>query len=215
MTDERKRVVASGYDAIADLYLAWSAQIDDGARERFLHAFSDRLPRGSAVLDIGCGAGLPATRSLAQRFRVTGVDVSARQVEAARRNVPTATFILGDVAEVAFADGSFDGVTALYSISHVPREEHAELFQRVAGWLRPDGLFLAALGATDSPDWVGDWLTAPMFFSSFDADTNRRLVIDSGFDLLVAEVVETIEPEGPVPFLWVLARRAAVLDAAG
>jgi hypothetical protein len=46
-----------------------------------------------------------------------------------------------------------------------------------------------------------------MFFSSFDALENQRLVAAAGFDLLVAEVVETIEPEGPTPFLWVLGRR--------
>ena len=207
MTDERKRVVASGYDAIADRYLDWNAQIDDQARTRLVGEFTDRLAPGSTVLDLGCGAGLASTRALAERFAVTGVDISPRQIAAARLNVPSATFILGDLAEVAFADGSFDGVTALYSISHVPREEHADLFRRIAGWLRPDGLFLAALGALDSPDWTGDWLSTPMFFSSFDADTNRQLVIDAGFDLPVAAVIDTPEPEGPVPFLWVLGRR--------
>ena len=83
------------------------------------------------------------------------------------------------------------------------------MFRRIAGWLRPNGLFLAALGAQDSPDWVGEWLGAPMFFSSFDAAENRRLVSAAGFDLLIADVLETIEPGGPVPFLWVLARRVA------
>ena len=48
-----------------------------------------------------------------------------------------------------------------------------------------------------------------MFFSSFDAAENRRLVAAAGFDLLIADVLETIEPGGPVPFLWVLARRVA------
>ena len=46
-----------------------------------------------------------------------------------------------------------------------------------------------------------------MFFSSFDAETNRALVEAAGFDLLIAEIVDSIEPEGAVPFLWVLARR--------
>ena len=46
-----------------------------------------------------------------------------------------------------------------------------------------------------------------MFFSSHDAATNRRLLAAAGFELLVDEIVETREPEGPVPFLWVLARR--------
>ena len=81
------------------------------------------------------------------------------------------------------------------------------MFRRVFRWLRPGGLFLATLGAEDSPDWVGEWLGEPMFFSSFDATENRRLMAAAGFDLVIAEVIDTPEPEGAVPFLWVLARR--------
>ena len=165
------------------------------------------MARGSEVLDLGCGAGLPSTRALAERFIVTGVDLSSRQIEAARRNVPSATFIQSDLAAVDFPDASFDGVTAFYAISHVPREEHADVFRRIARWLRPGGLFLATLGAEESADWFGEWLGAPMFFSSFDAAANRRLVTEAGFELLVADVIDTIEPEGPTPFLWVLAQR--------
>ena len=32
---------------------------------------------------------------------------------------------------------------------------------------------------------------------------------DAGFELLADEVVDTLEPEGPVPFLWVLGRRGS------
>jgi SAM-dependent methyltransferase len=209
MTDERKTIVASGYDAIAETYLAWAAAAADPARDRMLADFAARLPPGSKVLDLGCGAGLPSTLALAERFTVTGVDISPRQIEAARRNVPTATFICGDLVATDFPAASFDGVSANYAISHVPREEHTAVFRRVAGWLRPGGLFLATLGAGDSPDWVGEWLARPMFFSSFDATENRRLVVEAGFDLLAADVIDTIEPEGPVPFLWVLGRRTA------
>jgi cyclopropane fatty-acyl-phospholipid synthase-like methyltransferase len=207
MTYDRKSVVASGYDAISQRYLAWSSLIDDPARSRLLADFVDRLAPGSEVLDLGCGAGLPSTRILAEAFIVTGVDLSSRQIEAARRNVPNATFIQSDLAAIDFPDGSFDGVTAFYVLSHVPREEHGDVFRRIARWLRPGGLFLATLGAEDSSDWFGEWLDTPMFFSSFDAAENRRLVEEAGFDLLVAEVVDLIEPEGPTPFLWVLGQR--------
>lgn len=199
--------MATGYDVMSDRYVAWSARIDDPARTRFVTDFSGRLPTGSSVLDLGCGTGIPTARALAERFTVTGVDLSVRQLETARRNVPGATFVHGDLATVDFPVGSFDGIASLYAISHVPRDEHEDVFRRVFGWLRPGGLFLAVLGAEDSPDWVGDWLGESMFFSSYDGDENRRLVVEAGFDLVIAEVIETREPEGAVPFLWVLARR--------
>jgi SAM-dependent methyltransferase len=206
--DKRKAIVQAGYDAIPSAYAEWSARSSDPGRERLLPEFMARLPDGAAVLDLGCGAGIPSTRLLAERSRVTGVDISAAQLMAARRNVPRATFLQGDLASIEIPTGSFDGIVALYSISHVPREEHANLFRRLSNWLPSGGLFIASLGARDSPDWHGEWLGGQrMFFSSHDAATNRELVTSAGFELLIDEVIQTEEPEGPVQFLWLLARR--------
>jgi len=204
--DRRKEKVWAGYDALGEDYLDWASLIVDDPRDRMMAAFEARLGAGSRVLDLGCGAGVP-TKRLARRFMVTGVDGSAVQLDTARRNVPEATFVQGDLAEIDFPPATWDGVTAFYSISHVPREEHEALFGRIRTWLRPGGLFLATLGAAERPDWEGVWLGSPMFFSSFDAETNRRLLTTAGYRLLVDEVLATNEPDGPVDFLWVLAAR--------
>jgi SAM-dependent methyltransferase len=206
--DPRKEIVAAGYDRLADTYLEWGRQVTVDPRERMLAAFTSRLPDGARVLDLGCGAGLPSTRALAKHFQVVGVDISPVQLELARRNVPGAEFIEGDITDVEFADSTFDGVAAFYAISHVPREEHRQLFTDVFRWLVPGGLFLATLGASDAPDWTGEWLGEPMFFSSHDADVNRQLLESAGFELLLDEVLETSEPGGSVSFLWVIAQKA-------
>jgi hypothetical protein len=48
-----------------------------------------------------------------------------------------------------------------------------------------------------------------MFFSSWEPATNRRLLQDAGFELLVDELVTIREPppDGDALFEWVLARR--------
>lgn len=66
---------------------------------------------------------------------------------------------------------------------------------------------MATLSAADSADWRGDWLGQPMFFSGYDSATNRRPLIEAGFELLIDDDVEISEPEGPARFLWVLCRR--------
>ena len=48
---------------------------------------------GAPVLELGCGGGGPVTQRLAARFKLTGVDVSAHQIELARERVPTAEFV--------------------------------------------------------------------------------------------------------------------------
>lgn len=209
MSDHEKMIVRAGYNEIAERYLSWSERVVNDPRARFTDELVRRLPEGARVLDLGCGAGIPSTRILAERFEVTGVDVSEVQLQLARTNVPKATFVHGDFSDLAFPDESFDGITAFYSISHVPRDEHTRLFVRVAGWLKPGGLFLATLGAGESPGWTGEWLGVPMFFSSYDADENRRLLRGAGLSLVLDEVVAVREPEGEVAFLWVLARKPA------
>lgn len=207
MSDHEKLIVRAGYNEIAERYLTWSERVVNDPRARFTDDLVRRLPEGARVLDLGCGAGIPSTRLLAERFEVLGVDISEAQIELARKNVPEATFVRDDFSELAFPEGSFDGVAAFYSISHVPREEHTRLFVRVAEWLKPGGLFLATLGAEESPNWTGEWLGVPMFFSSHDADENRRLLHGAGLSFVLDEVVAVREPEGEVAFLWVLAQK--------
>ena len=96
ITDKRKQVVAAGYDRMAERYGKWAGAIEGDPRDRMLARFSDRLPTGARILELGCGAGVPSTQRLAERFEVVGVDISGSQLELARRNVLGAEFIHGD-----------------------------------------------------------------------------------------------------------------------
>jgi SAM-dependent methyltransferase len=144
---------------------------------------------------------------MADRFRLTGVDLSERQLERARARVPNGEFVRGDLTTIEFDDGSFAAVVAYYVFNHVPRELLAPVFARIHRWLADGGYFMAALGASDLEAWTGDFLGAPTFFSGFPPETNSRLVREAGFELVRDEVVTIAEPEGPASFHWVLARR--------
>ena len=50
----------------------------------------------------GVARALPTAQRLAESFAVTGVDISARQIEAARAVVPSGRFIVGDMTSVEF-----------------------------------------------------------------------------------------------------------------
>jgi SAM-dependent methyltransferase len=203
MAIDPKSLVANGYDFIAETYL--QRYVRSAVRDHWFGELIALLPEGSAVLDLGCGAGIPVADDLAGRgFRVVGVDNSARQIELARRNVPTAKFFKADMTTVGFTPASFDGVCAFYSITHIPRQEHAALLRRIATWLRPRGIFLASLGAKEVRNWTGNWLGVEMFFSHFGAEANEQLLRDAGFVIEHARVVE--QDNEDARFLWVVAR---------
>jgi SAM-dependent methyltransferase len=208
ITDERKQTVQAAYDTLGTRFGEWAEQVEGDPWARFVDELAARLPAGARVLDLGCGNGAKISR-LATRFEVVGVDLSEQQLSLARANVPEATFLNGDLAELDFSPGSFEAITALYSLMHVPREDHRALFERIWRGLEPGGLFLASLSHVGGEDRTDEWLGVEMFFSGFDADTNRRLVRDAEFELELDELVwmREPEPEGEVAFLWLLARK--------
>ena len=109
MSDEEQRrtlreLVRSGYDAIStahrdDRGCANPSSSEDTDRYKtWLDELAALLPDGVNVLDLGCGAGLPGSRILADRgFEVTGLDISAVQIERAHGLVPDADFVQGDM----------------------------------------------------------------------------------------------------------------------
>jgi SAM-dependent methyltransferase len=203
-----KRLVEAGYDKIAQQYLAWTKK-GDSPRVRYLQPILDRLPAESAkVLDLGCGAGIPCAQILSLHAHVTGVDISAAQIALAQQHVPEATFLQADMMAVDFPPDSFDAVAALYSVIHLPRIEQGVLLSRVARWLRPHGQLLVNVGVSDDPGFIDpEWLGAPMYWSSYDAQTYLDLIRRAGFSVRSADHVSEDEDGQTVVFFWIRAEK--------
>jgi ubiquinone/menaquinone biosynthesis C-methylase UbiE len=190
-----KELVRTGYDRVAEAYTQ-RYELLSGARYRdWLAEITPTLPKGSRILDLGCGTGIPVAQQLAQDFQVAGVDISPVQIARAQREVPQAEFRCTDMTTVSFPAQSFQAVIALYSIIHVPLEEQPRLFSNIARWLVPGGFLLAVVGHTV---WTGveeNWLDvrgATMYWSHTDAQTYKRWLTGLGFVILRERFI----PEG-------------------
>jgi SAM-dependent methyltransferase len=201
-------IVRAGYDTIAQRYNEWAGTFES-PELLWVDALLELLPADREVLDLGCGGGRTAARRIAERHRYTGVDISAAQLDRARAQIPNGRFLCADVTALELEPESFDAVVSLFMLGHIPRAEQAPLLAKIHRWIRPGGRLLATMGTAGSDDVVeDDWLGAPMFFASFDVDTNRTLLQDARFELLRDRVVTHDEPgHGPVSFMWVLAQR--------
>jgi SAM-dependent methyltransferase len=207
VADPRAHLVGQGYDEIGERFDEWRELIVGDPRERWLGELTSRIWEGARVLELGCGSGLAETRLLALHYQVTGVDVSPQQIRRARKNVPTGRFVHADFTMLELPPGAFEAVCSFYAFNHVPRELLPTVFGRVHEWLRTKGYFLVSLGAEDLPEWTGDFLGAPTFFSGYEPDTNRRLLDEAGFVPVLDEVVTFQEPDGEATFHWVLAQK--------
>jgi SAM-dependent methyltransferase len=167
----------------------------------FLARVLDLIPNGGTFLDLGCGAGL-VTADLTTRARVVGVHISLAQLELARRNPPAARFARADMvgprarAGIVRRGGVLDADPRPARVPRVlarGRPHVAQVRRPVRGDAR----------SGDNPaDHVPDFHGAPMYWSHFDAENNRRLLREAGFDVLQAD---EIEDEGETP-LWVVAK---------
>jgi SAM-dependent methyltransferase len=204
MTSDQKEIVRRGYDAVSERY-----RRDDDAPPEYATWTSSllaRLPPQSCVLDLGCGCGVPMARALTDHGHdVTGVDISAVQIERARQLVPAARFIRADVATLTFAPGSFSAIVCLYTLIHLPVEEQHALLHDIGTWPRPDGLLLTTVGATAWTGEEADWLGSGkrMWWSHPDADTYRRWLAESGLTIVHDEFI----PEGTSGHQLFLAQR--------
>jgi cyclopropane fatty-acyl-phospholipid synthase-like methyltransferase len=204
---EKERLVAKGYDRVADAYERLEGE-REWPRMRWLDDLLRLLPPHSRLLDLGCGSGLPATRAIVDRgHAAVGVDVSREQIARASRNVPEAEFVVASALDLDLPPDSLDAVVSFYVIEHMPREDHPTLLASIYGWLREGGWLLITCEIGDEPGVVGDWLGTPMFFSHYDAATNERLVRDAGFEIVKTREETQTEGARPIPYLWLLARK--------
>ena len=178
---DKKKIVRKGYNKIAKKYL--ESILKNLEEMSFLQEFISLINEKGKVLDVGCGAGLPYTKYLSDYFEVIGIDISEVQIDRAKKNVPKAQFYVKDMTKLDFSENTFVGILASYSIIHVPREEHYDLFVNFHRMLKSNGIALITLHSTGDPRSIEeDFFEAKMFWSGYDTETNLRMLIETSFN---------------------------------
>jgi SAM-dependent methyltransferase len=135
---------SSGYEGIAAAFLARRCSgRATGIGVREVREWARTLPRGAAVIDLGCGPGLPITEVLvAEGLNTFGVDAAPTFVEAFRCNLPNTPVACEAVQDSTFFDRMFDGVLAWGLIFLLSPDDQRHLIRRIAGILVPGGRLL-------------------------------------------------------------------------
>ena len=203
-----KRLVALGYDKIGETYGRQATRYSTNERAKYEASLVKGLEKGNLILDLGCGSGIPTTRRLARKFKVTAVDISVKQIERARVNVPDASFICCDMMALELPSSTFNGVGAFYSIMHLPRQEHRSIFRRITSWLKPGGLFVGSLGITNNEVELDSyWKGIPLFSSAYDTQTNQQIIEEAGLRIMSAAEEITTNKNNFETFLWIIAQK--------
>ncbi len=144
----------------------------------------DKSPKGTTLLDVGCGFG-GSSRILAKDygFNVTGVTISPKQVERAQELTPegvTAQFRLDDAMALSFPDETFDVVWSVEAGPHMPNKDiFARELMRV---LKPGGvLVLADWNQRDDRQTPLNFLEKPVMRQLLDQWSHPKFASIEGF----------------------------------
>ncbi|MEW6554080.1 MAG: methyltransferase domain-containing protein [Actinomycetota bacterium] len=113
-----------------------------------------RLPRGSLILETGCGLGHDGLELLRDGYRMVETDISpgslaeARRLHAGEGFAQTSAHLLVDAENLPFDSGSYDGAFTVASLHHLP--DPLTALREIRRVLRPGGIF--ALG-TEPNSW--------------------------------------------------------------
>jgi ubiquinone/menaquinone biosynthesis C-methylase UbiE len=176
-----KSPIAAGYDLAAGQFPAeLSAESDSRVA---LEKWASALPRRGRVLDVGCGAGRASRWLEAEGFAVTSLDLSREMLKRTLAGRPGALAAQADMHTLPAASAAFDGLTAFFSVTHIPKAEAPQVFREFRRVVRAGGALLVALvvGEADQEEqteWAGGQV---MHFSGFVEPELRGLFEAHGF----------------------------------
>ncbi|MEW2384471.1 methyltransferase domain-containing protein [Micromonospora sp. NPDC047707] len=149
----RLDAVRKSYDTVAEDYakLVPPRFAADPLGRGMLGAFAEfvRAGGGQPVADLGCGPGHVTAHLESLGVSVSGVDLSPKMVEVARRTYPNLRFDVGSMTALTVPDGTLGGIVAWWSVHHLPPEELPAVFAEFHRALAPGGHLLVGFHVGD------------------------------------------------------------------
>ena len=109
-----------------------------------------------SLLDVGCNVGgwLSDCSRLYPSARLAGVEINQSALAAAKRNVPTAQLHHAGAESLPFADATFDYVTCVEVLEHLPAELRPAAFREMHRVLRPGGRLILTVPHAGLFTWL-------------------------------------------------------------
>lgn len=149
----------------------------------WLDRFIALLPENPAVLDIGCGPGVPVGRYLIERgCRLTGADSAPEMIGLAEDSLPQGTWLVADMRSLDLGR-TFQGLLAWDSFFHLRQEDQRRMFPIFRKHAAPGAALLFTSGPSHGVS-MGSFQGEPLYHASLDGPEYRALLGENGFEVL-------------------------------
>lgn len=170
---------SNGYEKMAEHFIAVR---NPRIGEATVRRWSRQLAPHTAILDLGCGHGVPISQVLIEEgFEVYGVDASAKMIAAFRRRLAAAHAECCAVEESNFFGRKFDAIIAWGLIFLLPAETQRTVLHKIADALNPGGKFLFTF-SKQAASWL-DSITGRESVS-LGAEGYRHILHSEGFAIV-------------------------------
>ncbi|MDQ6532113.1 methyltransferase domain-containing protein [Flavobacterium sp. LHD-85] len=110
-----------------------------------INEFILKVNEGGKILDLGCGPGHHSIFFFNHGFKVTGVDLSTKMIELAKKESKNIDFKIMDILNLDFKKNSFNAIWASASLLHIPKNKIIPLLKKLKSILIEDGLLYISL----------------------------------------------------------------------
>jgi len=161
---------------------------------------------GKKILDLGCGSGIQSKQLFQAGLEVIGLDLSPEMIREAKKKVPKAKFIIGDMTKMVFPRESFDGVFAQASLLHIPKELIPKVLRLVHRILKKNCvLYIAVKEGVGEREIIEERLDRRIkrFFSFFTKNEIINLLKEMKFEILETKRFRSKPSLGICKTVWI------------
>lgn len=151
--------------------------------------FSLPYIKNKKVLDIGCWTGQFEQVASKYTKQIIGIDPGVEAIKSAKKLVPKAKFFVGDALNLNFPNKSFDTVTIMDVIEHIPKGTELKCLREVKRVLKPSGHIIISTPNAH----ILSILLDPAYFlighRHYSFQTLNKLLTKSGFEVIKTEKI--------------------------
>lgn len=201
-----KKITIESYDKTVDEYID---KVDRLHPHKESKKFLSLLKKNSLILDLGCGPGRDAKIFADKGFKVIGVDLSNKMLEAAERRVKNTEFKLMDTMKLDFKDSLFDAIWASGIFVHIPKKEMPNAMKEPYRVLKKDGILYLSVkegkGEILEPD--NRYGGVKKFWSFFEKGEIEDILEKIGFAILECNIKKQDDSYRTHPWIHIFCKK--------